>query len=400
MSSGSTSLASSRAAAGESTVRRMRPRCWDSSRARSARGCTSSASPGRRARRRLRADRTRHVAFARRERGETPTPSGGLAATTCTIQVARDNARHPRPVWRGRALRLGVCCAGRAADPPRADAGWRRCPVRRRPHEPCAGHRRRDDRHPRCRRALVRPGTVPGTRALGALCRFSLDPDSLIREAKDRFLAHRMRYVVLAKFLPGVNPLAAGLAGIVSIRPERFLRYAAAGALLWAGAWITLGYLCADLVAVVVARAAPVGRPLAVCLGATLALYLGWKYIRRHRFLRHLAAARIAPLELKRRLDAGDPLVIVDLRTALDTAVAPYTIPGARLIDPQELQHPHHTIPRDSEVVFYCAEPREATSARVALRAAAIGFKIVRPLSGGLEGWREAGLPVEPLARR
>ena len=70
-------------------------------------------------------------------------------------------------------------------------------------------------------------GRSLGTRALGALCRFSLDPDSLIREAKDRFLAHRMRYVVLAKFLPGVNPLAAGLAGIVSIRPERFLLYAA-----------------------------------------------------------------------------------------------------------------------------------------------------------------------------
>src|SRR5262245_13037858 len=241
-------------------------------------------------------------------------------------------------------------------------------------------------------------GRSLGARALGALCRFSLDPDSLIRDAKDRFLAHRMSYVVLAKFLPGVNPLAAGLAGIVSIRPERFLLYAAAGALLWGGVWITLGYLCADLLAVLVARATPVGRPLAVLLGGALALYIAWKYIRRHRFLRHLAAARITPLELNQRLEAGDPLVIVDLRTALDISLAPYKIPGARVIDPAELRHPHHTIPRDSEVVFYCAEPREATSARVALRAAAIGFKHVRPLSGGLEAWREAGLPVESLA--
>jgi membrane protein DedA with SNARE-associated domain/rhodanese-related sulfurtransferase len=241
-------------------------------------------------------------------------------------------------------------------------------------------------------------GRSLGARALGALCRFSLDPDSLIRDAKDRFLSHRLSYVVLAKFLPGANPLAAGLAGIVSLRPERFLLYAAAGALLWGGAWITLGYLCADLLAVLVAWAAPVGRPLAVLLGAALALYIAWKYIRRHRFLRHLAAARITPMELNRRLEAGDPLVIVDLRTALDISLAPYKIPGARVIDPEELRHPHHTIPRDSEVVFYCAEPREATSARVALRAAAIGFKNVRPLSGGLEAWREAGLPVESLA--
>jgi len=66
-------------------------------------------------------------------------------------------------------------------------------------------------------------GRSYGARALGMLSRFSLDPDSLIRHAKERFAAHRLRYVVLAKFLPGVNPLAAGLAGAVPIRLDRFL---------------------------------------------------------------------------------------------------------------------------------------------------------------------------------
>src|SRR5262249_17210975 len=61
-------------------------------------------------------------------------------------------------------------------------------------------------------------GRSHGTRVLALLCRFSLDPDSLIRHAKERFSAHRLRYLVLAKFLPGVNPLAAGLAGAVPIR--------------------------------------------------------------------------------------------------------------------------------------------------------------------------------------
>src|SRR5262249_14423522 len=74
-------------------------------------------------------------------------------------------------------------------------------------------------------------GQAMGPRVLGALCRFSMDPDSFIRDAKQRFLAHRARYLVMAKFLPGVNPLAAGLAGAVSIRPGQFLLYAAAGAL-------------------------------------------------------------------------------------------------------------------------------------------------------------------------
>jgi len=242
-------------------------------------------------------------------------------------------------------------------------------------------------------------GRSQGTRVLGAICRFSLDPDSFIRDAKERFIAHRMRYLILAKFLPGVNPLAAGLAGAVSVRPEQFLVYAGTGAFLWAGIWITLGYVCADLIGFLATRAARVGKPLTIALAAALAAYLVFKYMRRRRFLEHLLKARITPQQLKRRLEAGDHLVIVDLRTALDIEAAPYGIPGARQISPETLQHPTHLIPRDSEVVFYCAEPGEATSARLALRAAAVGFNNVHPLSGGLEGWRQAGFPVESLPR-
>jgi len=91
-------------------------------------------------------------------------------------------------------------------------------------------------------------GRSHGLRVLETLCRFSLDPDSFIRHAKERFSAHRARYLIVAKFLPGVNPLAAGLAGMVALRVDVFLFYAAAGALLWAGAWIMVGYLFADAI--------------------------------------------------------------------------------------------------------------------------------------------------------
>jgi membrane protein DedA with SNARE-associated domain len=54
-------------------------------------------------------------------------------------------------------------------------------------------------------------GRFHGARVLQLLCRVSLEPGSLIRRAKGRFVAHRLlRYLVLAKFLPSVNPLAAG----------------------------------------------------------------------------------------------------------------------------------------------------------------------------------------------
>ena len=117
-------------------------------------------------------------------------------------------------------------------------------------------------------------GRSLGARVLGIVCRFSLDPDSVIRSAKERFLAHRARYVVLAMFLPGLNPIAAGLAGVVSIRPERFLLYAAVGALLWSGAWISLGYACSDVITFLATRAARGGKPAAVLIAAALIVYL------------------------------------------------------------------------------------------------------------------------------
>jgi membrane protein DedA with SNARE-associated domain/rhodanese-related sulfurtransferase len=240
-------------------------------------------------------------------------------------------------------------------------------------------------------------GRAYGTRVLATLLRFSLDRDSLIREAKERFAAHRARYLILAKFLPGVNPLAAGLAGAVPIPIGRFVRYAAAGAVLWATVWITLGYLCADVIDLVLARAARVKVPLIAVIAVALFVYLVVKYARRQYFLRHLLKARISAPELKRRLEAGDPLVIVDLRTVLDREAAPYGIPGAQWFAPETLRHSLHLIPQGSELVFYCAEPREATSALTALRLSSHGFKGIHPLSGGLEGWRQAGFVVVPL---
>jgi membrane protein DedA with SNARE-associated domain/rhodanese-related sulfurtransferase len=240
-------------------------------------------------------------------------------------------------------------------------------------------------------------GRSYGTRVLELLCRFALDPDSLIRHAKERFVAHRLRYLVLAKFLPGVNPLAAGLAGTVPIRLERFVIYAAAGALLWAGAWMILGYLCADVIARIATGAGRLGTPLVILIVAALVLYLAYKFARRQRFLRHLRHARITSIELKRRLDAGDQPVIFDLRTTLDIETTPYGIPGARWIAPETLDEPHQLINKHSEVVFYCAEPKEATSARRALLLARHGYTNVHPLCGGLEAWREAGFDVEPV---
>lgn len=89
---------------------------------------------------------------------------------------------------------------------------------------------------------------------------------------------------------------------------------------------------------------------LAVALGA----YIAWKLIARERFLRRIRIARITPEELKARLDAGEDMMLVDLRHRVDFEAEPAIIPGALHLTTEELEGRHLEIPRDREIVLYC----------------------------------------------
>ena len=83
-----------------------------------------------------------------------------------------------------------------------------------------------------------------------------------------------------------------------------------------------------------------------------LAQWIGWKFIQRRRFLRQLDVARITPEELRDRLNAGEDLFIVDLRSPL--AESPNLIPGARSISPEDLATRSQEIPRDRDIILFC----------------------------------------------
>jgi membrane protein DedA with SNARE-associated domain len=144
------------------------------------------------------------------------------------------------------------------------------------------------------------------------------------------------------------------LAGILGMQRSRFLLVDALGALLWVGAYAGLGYLLSDYVERVAAYARHLGSSLVAIALAGLALYIGGKYLRRQRFIRRLRIARITPVELKRKLETGEALMVVDLRHALDFEADPVVIPGALHLSPEELDRRAREIARDREVILYC----------------------------------------------
>jgi rhodanese-related sulfurtransferase/biotin carboxyl carrier protein len=124
-------------------------------------------------------------------------------------------------------------------------------------------------------------------------------------------------------------------------------------------------------------------------------LYIGYKYWQRHRLLRELRMARITVDELRRRQEAGEEVVILDLRSRTELEVDPSIIRGARHFAVDEIEKHQHTLPRDREIIVYCSCPNEVSSARVALMLQRRGFTRVRPLLGGIDAWREQKYPLE-----
>jgi rhodanese-related sulfurtransferase len=129
-----------------------------------------------------------------------------------------------------------------------------------------------------------------------------------------------------------------------------------------------------------------------------LALYLGYKFYQRHRLLKELRMARITVDELNQKLESGENLTILDLRSSAEVERNPLLIRSARHMTLEELKSRKDEVPRDRDIILYCSCPNEVTSARMALLLQRNGFTRVRPLLGGLDAWREKNYPTEVRA--
>ncbi len=197
-------------------------------------------------------------------------------------------------------------------------------------------------------------GRRKGSRILSLLCRLSLEPDSCVRKTEEAFVRRGPNTLLVAKFVPGLNTVAPPLAGIIGMSRLRFHLLSTTGAFLWASTWMLLGWLFRHQLDQVARRASELGVRLGVVLAVAFAGWLAYKWDQRRRFLRRLWTTRIAPHELKSLMDAGDEVVIVDLRGPIDFQSDPVVIPGALRLPPEQLEAGDPEIPREREIVLYC----------------------------------------------
>ena len=196
-------------------------------------------------------------------------------------------------------------------------------------------------------------GRRRGGKILRFLCRVALVPDSCVRQTEDTFARYGVNALLVSKFVPGLNAIAAPLAGSAGASRTRFLLFDTFGALLWLSSYLALGYMFSNQIEEVGGYAMRMGSGLIVLALTLLLGWVAWKYIQRQRFLRTLAVGRITPEEVQLKLAAGEDLVILDLRSERESVED--AIHGALRISSADLEAQQATIPRDRDVILFCS---------------------------------------------
>jgi rhodanese-related sulfurtransferase len=101
---------------------------------------------------------------------------------------------------------------------------------------------------------------------------------------------------------------------------------------------------------------------------------------------------QVGPAELQSRLEAGEQVVVIDVREPDEFAKG--KIPGAYTIPRGVLEMQlDGRLPLDTTVVLYCGAG--ARSALACKSLAEMGYDKVENLEGGWGAWVRLGLPVE-----
>jgi membrane protein DedA with SNARE-associated domain/rhodanese-related sulfurtransferase len=235
-------------------------------------------------------------------------------------------------------------------------------------------------------------GKRRGASILSLLCRMSLEPDSCVATTQSVYTRYGHKSLLFAKFVPGLTTIAPPMAGMFKLPLWRFVALDGGGALLWAGGYTAVGWIFRGQLEVLAGLLARFGAGLGGLFAFALALYIGAKYVQRRRLYHSLRIARIAPTELKARMDAGERLTIVDLRSAIERKEG--AIPGSIQLTDENLDSGLASM-AGTEIVLYCSCPNEFSSAKAALRLKQQGITPVHPLEGGFSLWRDLGFPVE-----
>jgi len=228
-----------------------------------------------------------------------------------------------------------------------------------------------------------------GQKVLRLLCRISLSPDTCVRMTQSIFQRWGLASLLFSKFVPGISLVAPPIAGAVRMPLLRFLAASSAGTLLWAGVYLSLGYLFREQITVVFDYGQRHLQVVLHVLAGLLLLYVGYRATQRWLIARGSGVPRIEVAELRSLLALDPPPLILDLRSEL-LREEQGGVPGGLAVELGQIENASafpFEFPYDRDIVTYCACPNDVSALRAARVLRRRGYLRAVALRGGAEAW-------------
>src|SRR5205085_4135136 len=107
-------------------------------------------------------------------------------------------------------------------------------------------------------------------------CRLSLNPESCILRSADSFYRRGRLVLLFAKFVPGINTMAAPLAGSMRMPFSQFLGLDFAGASLYVGGYLGVGFLFSSAVGRITSGLQVFGQAVSGIVVLAIVVYLAY----------------------------------------------------------------------------------------------------------------------------
>jgi membrane protein DedA with SNARE-associated domain/rhodanese-related sulfurtransferase len=239
-------------------------------------------------------------------------------------------------------------------------------------------------------------GRATGWWLLGILCRFTPNPETCILSTADRFYRRGRIVLLFAKFVPGINALAAPMAGSMRMPFAKFFVFDMAGALIYILSYFGVGYIFSDFLGAITRGYTQFGTYVTWVVAVVVAVYAAY------RLFLAIREKKKTPIDKVTARDVADQMkkvVVYDVRSHGYYEKNARRILGSARLEPHVLNQPvAPPMPKDRRIVLYCTCVREATSVKVARILKQQGYD-VSVIAGGLRAWRKAGLPLEPVPK-
>jgi len=199
-------------------------------------------------------------------------------------------------------------------------------------------------------------GRYAGWALLAFLCRLSMNPETCILRSAESFYKRGRVTLLIAKFIPGINTMAAPLAGSMNMSFGQFLQLDLAGALLYIATYFFAGFLSRDFLVLVLNSLQTAGRVMESVVIVAIIVFAIYRIATVLKYRKMYLVPRVQVADLLARLatEGADHIQIADVRSHGYYDKGAERIFGSIRIEPNNLEEEIKNLSKDKDIYLYC----------------------------------------------